>query len=86
MAIFSALPQPSDLKERLACIVVGYTYGGQPVTAGQLHAEGAMTALLKDAFEPNPVQTLSTRPPLCTAGRLPISRMAAIAWRPLAVP
>ena len=58
MAIFCLASSLSDLKQRLARIVVGYTYGGQPVTAGQLHAEGAMTALLKDAFEPNLVQTL----------------------------
>ena len=47
---------------------MGYTYGGQPVTAGQLHAEGAMTALLKDAFEPNLVQTLEHTPAFCNGG------------------
>ena len=56
------------MKQRLARIVVGYTYGGQPVTAGQLHAEGAMTALLKDAFEPNLVQTLEHTPAFVHGG------------------
>ena len=52
----------TDLKARLARLVVGYTYGKpseqKPVTAGDLHAEGAMCALLKDALKPNLVQTL----------------------------
>ena len=47
-----------DLKKRLARIIVGYTYDEKPVTAGDLKAEGAMTALLKDALKPNLVQTL----------------------------
>ena len=68
MAIFCLASSLSDLKQRLARIVVGYTYGGQPVTAGQLHAEGAMTALLKDAFEPNLVQTLEHTPAFVHGG------------------
>ena len=57
-----------DLKERLARIVVGYTYDDQPVTAGQLKAEGAMCALLKDAIKPNLVQTLEHTPALVHGG------------------
>ena len=68
MAIFCLASSLSDLKQRLARIGVGYTYGGQPVTAGQLHAEGAMTALLKDAFEPNLVQTLEHTPAFVHGG------------------
>ena len=68
MAIFCLASSLSDLKQRLARIVVGYTYGGQPVTAGQLHAEGAMMALLKDAFEPNLVQTLEHTPAFVHGG------------------
>ena len=68
MAIFCLASSLSDLKQRLARIVVGYTYGGQPVTAGQLHAEGAMTAVLKDAFEPNLVQTLEHTPAFVHGG------------------
>ena len=62
-----ALPGRSDicdLKERLAGIIVGYTYDGKPVTAGDLQAEGAMAALLKDALKPNLVQTLEDTPAL----------------------
>ncbi len=68
MAIFCLATSLSDLKQRLARIVVGYSYDGQPVTAGQLHAEGAMTALLKDAFEPNLVQTLEHTPAFVHGG------------------
>ena len=62
MAIFCLASDLADLKARLARIVVGYTYGGAPVTAGQLGAAGAMAALLKDAFDPNLVQTLEHTP------------------------
>ncbi len=66
MAILCLASDISDLKERLARIVIGYTYGKpseqQPVTAGQLHAEGAMAALLKEAIKPNLVQTLEHTP------------------------
>ena len=74
MAILCLATSLSDLKARLERIVVGYTYEGKPVTAGDLKAAGAMCALLKDALKPNLVQ----RPPSCTAGRSPISRTAAI--------
>ncbi|MBE5791285.1 MAG: formate--tetrahydrofolate ligase [Clostridiales bacterium] len=57
-----------DLKQRLSRIVIGYTYDDQPVTAGQLKAEGAMCALLKDAIRPNLVQTLEHTPALVHGG------------------
>ena len=68
MAIFCLASDLADLKARLARIVVGYTYGGAPVTAGQLGAAGAMAALLKDAFDPNLVQTLEHTPALIHGG------------------
>ena len=58
MAVLCLASDITDLKARLARIVVGYTYDEQPVTAGQLGAAGAMAALLKDALKPNLVQTL----------------------------
>ncbi len=57
-----------DLKERLARIVVGYTYDGKPVTAGDLNAQGAMAILLKDALKPNLVQTLGHVPAFIHGG------------------
>lgn len=68
MAIFCLATDLADLKKRLARIVVGYTYGGEPVTAGQIGAAGAMCALLKDAFDPNLVQTLEHTPALVHGG------------------
>ncbi len=68
MAIFCLASDLADLKARLARIVVGYTYAGEPVTAGQLNAAGAMAALLKDAFDPNLVQTLEHTPALVHGG------------------
>lgn len=68
MAIFCLATDLNDLKERLARIVIGYSYSGAPVTAGQLHADGAMAALLKDAFDPNLVQTLEHTPALVHGG------------------
>lgn len=68
MAIFCLAESVADLKQRLASIVVGYTYGGSPVTAGDLHANGAMTALLKDAIKPNLVQTLEGNPAIVHGG------------------
>ena len=53
MAIFCLATSITDLKERLGRIIVAYTYDGEPVTASDIHAEGAMTALLKDAIKPN---------------------------------
>ena len=58
MAILCLANDMEDLKKRLASIIVAYTYDGQPVTAGQLQAVGAMAALLKDALKPNLIQTL----------------------------
>ena len=68
MAIFCLANDLADLKNRLSKIVVGYSYEGNPVTAGQLKAVGAMTALLKDAFKPNLVQTLEGTPALIHGG------------------
>lgn len=68
MAIFCLARDLEDLKNRLARIIVGYTYDGKPVTAGQLKAHGAMTALLKDAFKPNLVQTLEGTPAFVHGG------------------
>ncbi len=68
MAVFCLATDLADLKERLSNIVVGYTYGGEPVTAGQLNAAGALTALLKDAFDPNLVQTLEGNPAIIHGG------------------
>ncbi|MBR1852364.1 MAG: formate--tetrahydrofolate ligase [Lachnospiraceae bacterium] len=68
MAILCLADDIKDLKERLARIVVAYTYAGEPVTAGDLNAVGAMTALLKDAMKPNLVQTLEHTPALVHGG------------------
>ena len=68
MAIFCLATDLADLKARLSRIVVAYTYAGEPVTAGQLGAAGAMTALLKDAFDPNLVQTLENNPAIIHGG------------------
>lgn len=68
MAILCLATSISDLKARLARIIVGYTYAEEPVTAGMLHAEGAMTALLRDALKPNLVQTLEGTPALVHGG------------------
>ena len=68
MAIFCLATDINDLKERLARIIVAYTYDGQPVTAGDLKAQGAMAALLKDALKPNLVQTLEGTPAFIHGG------------------
>ena len=68
MAIFCLASDLADLKARLSRIVVGTTYAGEPVTAGQLGAAGAMAALLKDAFDPNLVQTLEHTPAIIHGG------------------
>lgn len=68
MAVFCLSESIADLKERLGRIVVGYTYDEQPVTAADLHAVGAMTALLKDALHPNLVQTLEGTPAFVHGG------------------
>ena len=68
MAVLCLSSDLMDLKRRLARIVVGYTYDGKPVTAHDLKAEGAMTALLKDAIKPNLVQTLEGTPAFVHGG------------------
>ena len=68
MAILCLSKDIPDLKQRLSSIVVGYTYAGEAVTAGQLKAAGAMTALLKDALKPNLVQTLEGTPAFVHGG------------------
>ena len=68
MAIFCMASSVDDLKARLARIIVGYTYEGKPVTAGDLKAVGAMAALLKDAIKPNLVQTLEGTPAFVHGG------------------
>ncbi len=68
MAIFCLSTSITDLKARLGRIVVGYTYDDKPVTAHDLHAEGAMAALLKDAIKPNLVQTLEGTPAFVHGG------------------
>ena len=68
MAILCLANSLSDLKERLSKIIVGYTYDEKPVTAGDLKAAGAMTALLKDALKPNLVQTLEGTPAFVHGG------------------
>ena len=68
MAIFCMASSIDDLKARLARIIVGYTYDGKPVTAGDLKAVGAMAALLKDAIKPNLVQTLEGTPAFVHGG------------------
>ncbi len=68
MAVFCLSESISDLKARLARIVVGYTYTDEPVTAGDIGAVGAMAALLKDALKPNLVQTLEGTPAFVHGG------------------
>ncbi len=68
MAVFCLASDVMDLKARLGRIIVGYTYDGKPVTAHDLKAEGAMTALLKDALKPNLVQTLEGTPAFVHGG------------------
>lgn len=68
MAILCLATDLHDLKERLSKIIVAYDYNGQPVTAGQLKAHGAMAALLKDAVKPNLVQTLENVPAIIHGG------------------
>ena len=68
MAVFCLAQNLSDLKARLARLQVARTYAGAPVTAGDLHAEGALTALLRDALQPNLVQTIDGTPCLMHGG------------------
>ncbi len=68
MAVLCLASDIADLKERLARIIVAYTYDDKPVTAGELKAQGAMAALLKDALKPNLVQTLEGTPAFIHGG------------------
>ena len=68
MAILCLSKNIDDLKERISKIIVGYSYDDEPVTAGQLKAQGAMAALLKDALKPNLVQTLEKTPAFIHGG------------------
>ena len=68
MAILCLAKDIPDLKQRIANIIVGYTYDDKPVTAGQLNAQGAAAALLKDALKPNLVQTLEGTPAFIHGG------------------
>ena len=68
MAVLCLSTDMKDLKERLSRMVVAYNYQGEPVTAGQLQAVGAMAALLKDALKPNLIQTLEHTPALVHGG------------------
>ena len=68
MAVLCLASDITDLKARLSRIIVGYTYDEKPVTAGDLNAAGAMTALLKDALKPNLVQTLEHTPSFVHGG------------------
>ncbi len=68
MAVLCLASDITDLKARLASLVVGYTYDEKPVTAGDLNAAGAMAALLKDALKPNLVQTLEHTPAFVHGG------------------
>ncbi len=68
MAILCLAEDMKDLKRRLGRIIVGYTFDGKPVTAEELHAVGAMAALLKDALKPNLIQTLEHTPAIVHGG------------------
>ena len=68
MAILCLATDMADLKKRLSEIIVAYNYAGEPVTAGDLHATGAMAALLKDAIKPNIMQTLEGNPAIIHGG------------------
>ena len=68
MAVFCLATDLMDLKARLGRMVIAYTYDRKPVTVHDIHAEGAMTALLKDAIKPNLVQTLENNPAFVHGG------------------
>ncbi|WPF69684.1 formate--tetrahydrofolate ligase [Corynebacterium sp. 21KM1197] len=68
MAVLGLATDAADLKERLGRITVGYTYSGEPVTASDVQAQGALAVLLKDALHPNLVQTLGGTPALVHGG------------------
>ena len=68
MAIFCLSKSIADLKDKLSKIIIGYTFSGKPVTCGDLNAQGAMAALLKEAIKPNLVQTLEGTPTIIHGG------------------
>ncbi|MEG2937538.1 MAG: formate--tetrahydrofolate ligase [Vagococcus sp.] len=68
MAVLCLANDPEDLKVKLKRMIIGYNFDGQPVTAGDLKAEGALAALLKDAIHPNLVQTLEHTPAIVHGG------------------
>ena len=68
MAVFCLASDIEDLQKRIGNIVIGYTKSNEPVRASQLNADGAVTALLKDAFQPNLVQTLENNPAFMHGG------------------
>lgn len=76
MAILCLASDITDLKTRLGNILVAYTVDNKPVFARDIKAEGAMTALLKDALKPNLVQTIEATPAVMHGGPLPILLMA----------
>lgn len=79
MSILCLAKDINDLKQRLARIIVAYNYEGEPVSAEDLNAVGAMATLLKDALNPNLVQTLENTPRLFMVALLPTLPMAVIA-------
>ncbi len=83
MAILCLANDIEDLKQRLSNILVAYRYDNTPVYARDLQAQGAMTALLKDAIKPNLVQTLEKPQPLCTEVHLQILHMGATRYKRL---
>ena len=68
MAVFCLAANLDDLQKRVGNIVVGYTRNQEPIKVSQLNAEGAITALLRDAFQPNLVQTLENNPAFMHGG------------------
>lgn len=79
MSILCLAKDINDLKQRLARIIVAYNYEGEPVSAEDLNAVGAMATLLKDALNPNLVQTLENTPRLFMVALLPTLPIAVIA-------
>ena len=82
MAVLCLSSSISDLKQRLARIIVGYTYNDEPVTCGQLKAAGAMTALFERRVKTEPCSDAKALPHLFTEARSQISRTAAIPLPP----
>ncbi len=76
MAILCLATSLTDLKKRISKMLIGYTYDRQPVTVADLHVQGALTLLLKDAIKPNLVQTIEHTPAFIMAVHLPTLPMA----------